>query len=461
MIIQLKTLSMKPNILIITTDQQSHNMMSCAGNPWLKTPAMDRLAAMGTRAERAYCSNPVCTPSRYSWWTGRMPSSIGVRKNGSPLKELPPEIGSGGLGHQLRKAGYETFFGGKAHTPANLSVSSLGFHYYQNNERDLLAIDTAELIRTRSSQPWCIAANFINPHDICYQAIRAFGKSGAEKGLFERAKIEITELDKALKIPEGMDEETFYDKHCPHLPDNHDVQENEPKAIDDLINQRKFRIEARNNWSEKEWRLHRWAYHRLTERVDRQIAVVVDALECSGQMDNTVIIFTSDHGDHSASHRLEHKTVFYEEAARVPLIVVDPTQKNKGVVNQNTISNVGLDLMTTCCDYAGIETLDEHKGNSLRNLCEDNADPESGAYGESQIGTMWVSKTHKYCHYDQCGSEEVLYDLVTDPGETRDCSQDPDKEHILAQHRQAHDRAKEEHRGLRIKEIVELEKELV
>ena len=443
---------MQPNILIITTDQQSYNMMSCAGNPWLSTPAMDGLAARGTRIERAYCSNPVCVPSRYSWWTGRMPSSIGVRKNGGPLKQLPEEIGKGGLGNQLRKVGYETFFGGKVHTPADLSAEELGFDYYQSDERDLLAIDTADLIKKRGSKPWCIAANFINPHDICYQAIRAFGAADSEQRLLKNSAQEIFELDNALKWPKDFSEERFFEELCPPLPDNHEVQENEPEAIVDLINQRKFRIKAREEWGEKQWRLHRWAYHRLTERVDRQIAVVLDALETSGQSNNTVIIFTSDHGDHSASHRLEHKTVFYEEAARVPLIIVDPSQKQGGIVNSDHFSNVGIDLMATCCDYAGVECLDVHKGKSLRPVAEGKDLPgySVGSYGENQIGLMWVSKDHKYCRYDTCGIEEVLYDLKEDPGETRNCALDLGKDEALKAHRLALDTAIAEHSALEV-----------
>ena len=94
----------RPNILFICTDQQSATMMSCTGNPWLYTPAMDRLAARGVRFDRAYAANPVCSPARFSMVTGRYPSDIGMRANGSDA--FDDSIKAEGLGHRLREAGY-------------------------------------------------------------------------------------------------------------------------------------------------------------------------------------------------------------------------------------------------------------------------------------------------------------------------------------------------------------------
>jgi arylsulfatase A-like enzyme len=220
-------------------------------------------------------------------------------------------------------------------------------------------------------------------------------------------------------------------EHCPPLPDNHDIPVDEPEAINSLISLRGFRKKARSQWGEREWRLHRWSYHRLTERVDGQIGIVLDALEKSGQLEKTVIFFTSDHGDHSSSHRLEHKTVFYEEAVRVPLIVAHPFQCPDQIVNNEHVVNTGLDLMATCLDYAGAVQPEFNKGISLRTIVEgQNSTLASGAYSESQIGYMWTTAAYKYCLYDACGEEEVLYDL-NDPGETRNCAQDPEKAHIL------------------------------
>ncbi len=442
----------KPNILVITTDQQSFRMMSCAGNHWLATPAMDRIASWGTLVSRTYCSDPVCVPSRYSWWTGRMPSSIGVRANERGMDRAPDEVLQGGLGHLLRRAGYEAVFGGKVHCPAGITAPDLGFDYITRDERDGLADVAAAFIRGEHRSPWLLAVNFINPHDICYEAIRAFASTDQDRRLLAGGTVELAELDRARALPEAMGEEAFYAKHCPPLPGNHEAQEGEPEAVRRLVEERPFRRNARERWSASEWRLHRWAYHRLTERVDAQIGIVLDTLEQSGQLESTVVVFTSDHGDHDASHRMEHKTAFYEEASRVPLVVAYPGHGPSGAVDASHIANNGLDLMATCCDYAGIDQPSWNRGRSWRGILEGAADTGSapGSYCESQIGYMWVSGRYKYCRYDACGIEEQLYDLEADPGETRNCAVDEGMAGTLGRYRAALDAAMDEHRALRL-----------
>lgn len=443
-------MSDRPNLLVITTDQQSFRMLSCAGNKWVRTPNMDRIAAWGTRVDRAYCANPVCVPSRFSLWTGRMPSALGIRENAMG-PEAPPAVHQGALGHLLTAAGYTAAFGGKLHTPGCLTQTSMGFLDLTHDERDRLAIESARFIRGNHDRPWFLAANFINPHDICLQAIAAFPSSDFDRRLLEHCLVEQEELADALAFPAGCSEETFFNEHCPPLPPNWRPQTDEPEAVRRLIAGRPFRQKARAHWGERGWRLHCWAYARLTERVDTQIGVVLDALEASGQLENTVLMFTSDHGDHDAAHGLEHKTVFYEEAARIPLLLAHPGHGPSGVVDTQHLCNNGLDLMATCCDYAGIAPPDWNRGLSWRPLIEGQiAKWRTGVYSESQIGFMWVTRDHKYCAYDFCGAEEQLYDLITDPYETASCHQEPGKQVVLTQHRAALEAARAEHRALSV-----------
>jgi arylsulfatase A-like enzyme len=102
-----------PNIVLILTDQQHAGMLSCAGNPWVKTPNMDRIAAGGARFERAYCSNPVCVPSRFSMFTGVMPSVIGMEDNSEIENPVPADILFHAMGNIFRRAGYVTAYAGK------------------------------------------------------------------------------------------------------------------------------------------------------------------------------------------------------------------------------------------------------------------------------------------------------------------------------------------------------------
>ena len=128
----LQAQSEKPNILIIITDQQNAKMMGAAGNEWLETPNMDRLANKGLRFEKAYVTNPVCSPSRFSLFTGHYPSAIDMRHNASKLDIVAlQKIIPNAMGNAFAKAGYETFYGGKSHLPgAKKEVKSYGFETF-------------------------------------------------------------------------------------------------------------------------------------------------------------------------------------------------------------------------------------------------------------------------------------------------------------------------------------------
>ena len=426
----------KPNILVLLTDQQSHHLMSCAGTPWLKTPHLDRLAAGGARFTRAYCSNPVCVPSRFSMFTGRRPSAIGLRGNDSNgLHAFTPAHEQASLGHLLRAAGYATWYGGKTHWPLGLTPERLGFTGFCTDERERLAVEAADHIHRQSGQPWAMVVSLINPHDICYQAIRAFPDDSAfNQQLLRNGAVELGCLDEALQPPLGVDYDTFLRDHLPPLPANHEVQTDEPALIREVLAQRPFKLAARQEWVERDWRLHRWAYARLMERVDRQIGVVLDALEASGQAKDTLVLMTSDHGDHDGSHRLEHKTFFYEEAVRVPWLMRLPGRIPAGRVEDSCLVATGLDLMATCCDYAGAALPGHCRGVSQRGVAENRseASQRGQAFGENLVSCMLVEQSWKYVRYDSGAHAEQLYDLYTDPGESRNHAHDAANVGVLA-----------------------------
>ena len=170
---------LRPNIIFIMTDQQSAHMMSCAGNRWLKTPAMDYIAENGIRFERAYTTNPVCAPARVSMMTGRFPgfftSSDGTQprenRGAMGVNKISAEVERTTLAAHLKKAGYELAYGGKRHLPKILDPVRLGFTSITGDSRDILAEKCAEFIKQPHSRPYFLWANFINPHDICYYAI--------------------------------------------------------------------------------------------------------------------------------------------------------------------------------------------------------------------------------------------------------------------------------------------------
>ena len=127
----------RPNILLIITDQQHAEMMSCAGNRFLRTPAMDSLARDGIRFTNAYVTNPVCVPSRISMATGVMAGRLGVLNNG--VKAIvPAEVDNNSLGKLVKRAGYDTFYGGKVHMCPELNPIDAGYDEYFKDQRDAL-----------------------------------------------------------------------------------------------------------------------------------------------------------------------------------------------------------------------------------------------------------------------------------------------------------------------------------
>ncbi len=429
----------QPNILIITTDQQHWKMLGCAGNAWVQTPHLDRLAAAGTRLERCYCANPVCSPARFAMYTGRMPSEIGMWANGAPQGAVTDAIKAEGMGHVLSRAGYDCVYTGKEHFPQT-NAEELGFRNLTKDERDECASVCADFVSQRRDKPFLLVASLINPHDICYMAIRDFAESEMDHILVEKGETELAMLDWALQRPEGVDEATFFSEYCPPLPDNHDVQLREPEAVESvLLGQRRFRKRAREAYTEERWREHRWAYKRLTEHVDAQIGRMLEALDAGPNAQDTVVIFTSDHGDHDASHKLEHKTVFYEEASRVPLIVRSPAQAKAGVVDSQRLVQNGVDLLPTVCDLAGVNAPVHCQGESFADLLrgESPPAPRESIYLQNQIGEAIVSGALKYVRCFSGKDAEQLHDLVRDPGETRDFALEPEYAAAVEKGRQA------------------------
>jgi choline-sulfatase len=440
----------RPNIIYIYTDQQSASMMSCAGNPWLKTPAMDYIAQNGIRFTRAYTTNPVCSPARVSMMTGRFPGSFNdntgkpARENGGAMRigQVSEDVTNTTLAAFLKKAGYDLVYGGKEHLPNPLTPKTLGFTDICNDQRDKLAQDAARYIKEKHDAPYFMVVSLINPHDICFMAIMDFEYTEARREQARRNnKIEIAMIDQAMKRPEGVSEEAFFETHCPPLPPNYEPIKGEPKAIDTMLAQRNFRRKARDLYTDRQWRLHRWAYCRLTEVVDREIQTILDAIRESGAEEDTLVIFSSDHGDNDASHRLEHKTTFYEESANIPFAAMWKGHIPARQVNDTHLVSNGLDLLPTVCDYAGIYAVSDPRGRSLRPLFEGRNVPWRDTLGvESQIGRMVVSQDKlKYIRYDAAGTEERLLDLDRDPHETRYVTDDPQYASRLAALRRTFD----------------------
>jgi arylsulfatase A-like enzyme len=407
----------KPNILYIMTDQQSYQMLSCAGNGSLKTPAMDKLAERGYRFNKAYCVNPVSVPSRFALLTGHYGSEVGVRHNQAiPDKEkLKSILEQSALGKVFRQGGYETLFGGKIHTPMADNKGTLvermknnyGFDYYCEDDAMIMAKQTAEILhkRKKEDKPLLLYVSLMNPHDVNFFWHESILTSPEKpKNLSQRE----WETSTALATAQKTMPEAEYRKQIPPFPKNFAPVNDEP-ALDAY---QKFTDKERLNY-------YSWVYHRLTELVDAEINVVLEALDKSVIADNTIIVFTSDHGDMNGSHQLIMKNRFYDESARIPFIFAGPGIL-KGVTDNETLACNGLDLIPTLCDFAGIAKPQALTGKSLKPIVTGKSKKLEREYLfiENTVGFMVMDGRYKYAKYDGSGNTELLLDTKTDPLET-------------------------------------------
>jgi arylsulfatase A-like enzyme len=415
----------KPNIIVIITDQQHAGMMSCAGNQHLQTPALDKLAKDGIRFTHAYVTNPVCVPSRISMATGVMAGRFGVLNNGMRAT-MPREVSENSLGQLMKNAGYDTFYGGKTHMSPELEPRRTGYDETFKDEREALPGACIDFIERDRHKPFFAVASFINPHDICF----AYQAYQIHTGTREKAKGKATELyEIAAAMP--MDQ-------LPPLPDGFQIPTLEPAAIE--LNLKSDAVTPsgtiRQVYDEREWRIYRWIYCRLTEQVDDLIGRILTAVERNGLDESTLIVFTSDHGDMDSCHRLASKGVFYENSSRVGFLMKYSGHIIPGKVEPRLVSS-GLDLLPTLCDYAGIKVPEHCLGRSLRPIAEGKfiADWRDYVVTENHTGRMLRSEKFKYCVYHEGKPRESLVDLQSDPDEMNNLVADPSHRDALNQHR--------------------------
>jgi arylsulfatase A-like enzyme len=358
--------------------------------------------------------------------TGVMPGRLGAFDNGSGMRKakIPYVVDKNSLGKLIKKAGYDTFYGGKIHMCRVLDPRNAGYDEYFRDQRDMLPDACVEFIKKKRNKPFFAVASFINPHDICfaYSAYKGPGKHN------------MASVDKLYQQASSLPMDQL-----PPLPENYAIPQDEPEAIEAHLNPNAVTpaITMRQKYDERQWRIYRWIYCRLTEQVDKQIGRILDGLKEAGLEKKTLVVFTSDHGNMDASHRLASKGLFYEESVGVPFIMM-----YKGVIhtkkdNEHLVST-GLDILPTLCDYAGIKTPPHLLGKSLRGIAEGKTMNKWRIYvaSENSWGRMIRSERFKYCVYDSGRNGEFLVDLKNDPGEMRNVVDNKRYKKALNEHRQ-------------------------
>ncbi len=400
----------KTNILFILTDQQHAQTISALGNSHISTPNIDRLVETGVVFEQAYCSNPLCSPSRSSLFTGHYPAETGVTRNNIPLRNTMLT-----MGHWFALHGYDCTYAGKWHVPEcymrripGFDVISTGITHEGSFSDPLMTEACVERLFNRDpSRPFLMVASFMQPHDIC-----AWLRLNRDGGIPRRYPVP----------PEDL----------PPLPANFTtIPDGEPEC---------YRRKRQNNepgfgqWNEDEWRYYLWNYYRIVELVDNEVGRLLAALEATGILEDTLVVFTADHGESCASHSLCRKETFYDESARVPLIMSCP---QRVVPHRNTTLFSGVDIFPTLCEAAGLPIPPRLAGTSLSNTLRGATIERDFIAADSHDlhGIMVRSTRFKYLCFAEDERREMLFDMEKDPGETRNLISDPAVGEIVEQHR--------------------------
>lgn len=422
----------RPNILWYCTDQQRFDTIGALGNPHVQTPTVDRLVSEGVAFTHAYCQSPICTPSRSSFLTGMYASRLHNTRNGNEsFPPYPPVIT-----RLLADAGYECGLVGK-------------FHLQSAGHRTEPRIDDGYTYWKFSHAP---RDDWPSGHDYAEWVRERGGDLDALRNSDDRVPTELHQTTWAsemsidfIRRPHSQPwllSVNIYDPHPPFIPPRAWRERFDAESLpgphfreSDLAQQAKLadvdfqgevlRPEERNA---KEIQA---AYYAMIAQIDDQFARVLAALDESGQRKNTVIIFTSDHGESLGDHGLLEKGCrFYEGLVRVPLIFAWPGHFQENLPSPALVEL--LDKTATILDLAGVEIPGYLQGRTLRPILEGSASPADhreyvrSEYfdaldpyftgGHGAFATMHRTRRNKLIVYHGHNIGE-LYDLERDPWE--------------------------------------------
>ncbi|MFP4502210.1 MAG: arylsulfatase [Candidatus Hydrogenedentota bacterium] len=427
----------KPNILFIMDDQHRGDCLGCDGHPVLKTPNFDRIAREGARFRHAYTSTPSCTPARAGLLTGLSPWNHGMLGYAAVAEQYPYEMPTA-----LKQAGYYTCGIGKMHWAP------------QRNKHGMHEVILDESGREQDpefkSDYRCWFSSLAPVKDPDATGIGWNDYTAAPYALDERLHPTRWTGDVAVNFLEQYDkEQPFYLKVSfarPHSP--YDA----PKRFWDMykdadiperfIGDWASRYEERSSDSDSLWhgdlgpeaaRTARIGYYGNVSFIDEQVGRMLDALEERGILENTLILFVSDHGDMTGDHHMWRKTYAYEPSARVPMLIRWPESLDAAQRGQVREEPVEIrDIFPTFLDAAGATPAQELDGASMLALTRGNTEhwrpwidlEHDVCYSKRNHWTALTDGKTKYIFHAFDG-EEQLFDLVNDPGEETDLAKMP------------------------------------
>ncbi len=422
--------SERPNLLLIMADEHAPQFSGFAGHPIVKTPHLDRLATEGVLFQNAYCNSPLCVPSRMSFMAGRYVHHVGpgAYDNGS---SLPSDTVT--WAHLVRASGYDAVLSGKQHF-----VGLDQLHGFRAQlARDLHAehahpiFDWTEGTRV-APEPWPALAKAgpgtteeIEVDDQAEAAALAYLRDPARKQQPWALNVSFIAPHFPLIVPQRFwDLYPPEDVDLPTIPAGH-LDGQHP------VYQRMRRMFGMAEFPEEATRRGRAAYYGLITYLDEKMGRLLDALEETGQRQNTLVVYTADHGEMAGEHGMWRKSNFYEHSARVPLIMSWPAGLPRGRRAPHAVSTV--DTVATMVAAVGAQPVAPLDGTSLLPLARgeagaaeswpDEAFSEYLAHGVARPMAMLRRGRYKL-NYSLDDAPE-LYDLAEDPGELHDLATDP------------------------------------
>ena len=417
----------KPNILFVMADQMAARYLPFYGHPLVRTPNLSRLAAEGVVFENAYSSSPLCAPARATVMNGLLPSRTGVYDNAA---EFPSAIPT--WAHYLRHLGYKTCLSGKMHfvgpdqlhgleerLTTDIYPADFGWtpdwrlrqeriDWWYHNMTSVLQPGIAEIsnqlefdddvafqavrkiydhARFDADKPLALMVSFTHPHDP-YAARRQFWE------LYDDAKIDTPAV---AKLPKSS-------------LDSHSQRLYEMSAMDDYI------------VTDDDVRKARHGYYANISYIDSLVGMLLDTLEATDMLDNTVVVFTSDHGDFLGERGLWYKMSYLEPSAHVPMIIWSPEKyKSRRVKEPVTLA----DILPTLADIGNGKPLALARsvdGRSLVPLLEGKSeDIEATAWGEylaeGVIAPMYMLRRGPWKFIHSPTDPDQLYNIDADPDE--------------------------------------------
>lgn len=423
--------STQPNIILILSDQHNRAMLGCAGDEIVRTPNLDRLAENGVLFENAYCASPVCVPSRTSLLAGLHITSTGCYSNDTALRSDRATFV-----HSLGSAGYETVLAGRMHFVG--PDQSHGF-------TTRLTGDITPTILGGSGVPYG------EMRSLSGQTGRIVQKSGAGRSSLIAYDEAVT--NEACDYIRNYDQERplfmtigHYGPHCPYVcpPDPYDYYyehlppPSNPKNFLDHLHpamQKWFELRNMSIVKEDDARRARAAYYGLVELLDRYTGNILNAIENSLDLENTLIIYASDHGDMAGHNGLFWKSTMYEGSAGVPIIFTGAGVEGNGRHIHQPVSL--LDLAPTLIQLAGGPPLPEMHGQDLLPLIRGQAKENP----ERAVVSLHIDRGENYTAMVRRGdwklveylgySHPQLFNLIDDPAEQNDLGKMPEHKTLI------------------------------